>query len=138
MFHLAAETSLFQCSKRCMFLNFNFYACVFDFLGQKTWGEGNGAGTVPRPLPMLQPCGLFRLLNKFVFWKAKNEKKKNKTIQLRLFSRWFSLHILHIKSTYINVVGVIRHVCLQKPLEMLPKCSKLFHKFYKIRNCFKF
>ena len=40
-------------------------AC-FDFLGQKTWweGEGEGAGTVPRPLPMLRPCGLFRLKKK--------------------------------------------------------------------------
>ena len=56
-------------------------AC-FDFLGQKTWGEEKGAGTVPRPLPMLRPCGLFRLLNRFLFCEAKNEKnKKTKTKQ---------------------------------------------------------
>ena len=55
-------------------------AC-FDFLGQKTWGEGEGegAGTVPRPLPMLRPCGLFRLLNRFLFCETKNEKNKKKT-----------------------------------------------------------
>ena len=55
-------------------------AC-FDFLGQKTWGEGKGAGTVPRPLPMLRPCGLFRLLNRFLFCETKNEKKKQKQKQ---------------------------------------------------------
>ena len=52
-------------------------AC-FDFLGQKTWGEEKGAGTVSRPLPMLRPCGLFRLLNRFLFCETKNEKNKNK------------------------------------------------------------
>ena len=52
-------------------------AC-FDFLGQKTWGEGKGAGTVPRPLTMLRPCGLFRLLNRFLFCETKNENKKQK------------------------------------------------------------
>ena len=55
-------------------------AC-FDFLGQKTWGEGKGAGTVPRPLPILPPCGLFRLLNRFLFCETKNEKKQKKKQQ---------------------------------------------------------
>ena len=53
----------------------------FDFLGQKTWGEGKGAGTVPRPLPILPPCGLFRLLNRFLFCETKNEKKTKKKQQ---------------------------------------------------------
>ena len=53
-------------------------AC-FDFLGQKPWGEGKGAGTVPQPLPMLRPCGLFRLLNRFLFCETKNGKKKTTT-----------------------------------------------------------
>ena len=55
----------------------------FDFLGQKTWGEGKGAGTVPRPLPILPPCGLFRLLNRFLFCetKTKNKKKTNQKKQ---------------------------------------------------------
>ena len=54
-------------------------AC-FDFLGQKTWveGDGEGAGTVPRPLPMLRPCGLFRLLDRFPFVKKIKTKKQNK------------------------------------------------------------
>ena len=55
-------------------------AC-FDFLGQKTWGEGKGAGTVPRPLPILLPCGLFRLLNRFLFCETKNEKNKKQQQQ---------------------------------------------------------
>ena len=55
-------------------------AC-FDFLGQKTWGEGKGALTVPRPLPILPPCGLFRLLNRFLFCETKNEKNKKQQQQ---------------------------------------------------------
>ena len=52
-------------------------AC-FAFLRQKTCGkwEGAGTGTVPRPLPMLRLCGLFRLLNRFLFCETKNEKNK--------------------------------------------------------------
>ena len=51
MFHLAAETSLFQCFWRWIFI-FNFYACMFwlDFSGQKIWGGGH-----PWPLPILRP-----------------------------------------------------------------------------------
>ena len=57
-------------------------AC-FAFLGQKTCGKwkGAGTGTVPRPLPMLRLCGLFRLLNRFLFCETKNEKNKTKTKQ---------------------------------------------------------
>ena len=50
-------------------------AC-FAFLRQKTCGKWEGAGTVPRPLPMLRLCGLFRLLNRFLFCETKNEKNK--------------------------------------------------------------
>ena len=57
-------------------------AC-FAFLGQKTCGkwEGAGTGTVPRPLPMLRLCGLFRLLNRFLFCETKNEKNKKQQQQ---------------------------------------------------------
>ena len=124
MFHLAAETSLFQCSKRYFFL--------FQLL------------CVHWPLPMLRPCGLFRLLNRFLFCQKRQKQKQKKktttttTKNIAKSIQWFHLHILHIKSTYIVVVGVIRHACLQKGFEMLRKCTILFHRFYKIRTCFKF
>ena len=52
MFHLAAETSLFQCSGRWIYI-FNLFAWIFwIFLGKnKTW-RGTRA---PRPLPKLRP-----------------------------------------------------------------------------------
>ena len=57
-------------------------AC-FDHYGKKNWGERGGGRTVRRPLPMLRPCGLFRLLNRFPFVKKNNNKKtkQNKTKQ---------------------------------------------------------
>ena len=55
-------------------------AC-FAFLRQKTCGKWEGAGTVPRPLPMLRLCGLFRLLNRFLFCETKNEKNKKQQQQ---------------------------------------------------------
>ena len=62
MFHVAAETSLFQCCGRWIVI-FNFYmrAC-FTFLGKKDCG-GGGRDTGSM-LPILQPC--FMTLIQFV------------------------------------------------------------------------
>ena len=55
MFHFAAETSLFQCSARWMFIS-NFYACVLGDFGTKKLAGGGGHG-LSGHIPVLQAYG---------------------------------------------------------------------------------
>ena len=78
--------------RKNFFLKFQLLCVhVLTFYSKKTEGKGGGGGggggTVRRPLPMLRPCGLFRLLDRFPFvkkiktgQKKNKEKKRKKTI----------------------------------------------------------
>ena len=64
--------------RKNFFLKFQLLCVhVLTFYSKKTEGKGGG-GTVRRSLPMLRPCGLFRLLDRFPFVKKKNRTKKKK------------------------------------------------------------
>ena len=72
--------------RKNFFLKFQLLCVhVLTFYSKKTEGKvGGGGGTVRRPLPMLRPGGLFRLLDRFPFVKKiktgqkKKQRKKKK------------------------------------------------------------
>ena len=94
--------------RKNFFLKFQLLCVhVLNFYGKKTDGSGVGGGNGPRPLPMLPPCGLFRLLNRFPFVKKiktkiqkQNEEKKNK--------KQYSQEYLVVQLTYSSYKIYIR------------------------------
>ena len=86
--------------RKNFFLKFQLLCVhVLTFYSKKTEGKGGG-GTVRRPLPMLRPCGLFRLLDRFPFVKKIKTEQKKKKKKKKKEKKQYSQEYLVVQLTY--------------------------------------